>query len=677
MTHRHALLALAVAASLLSLSACKREPSPGAERAPSSAIKPAPADETADRFIARVNDEFRATYAELSSAQWLSSTYINDDSQMLAAKANERWLTQLNGWIEQARKYEGQQMSPQTARAIMLLKLMTAMPAPKDPAKLTELTQIATRMEGVYGSGEYCTGEGDAKTCRQLGDLEDVLRSNRDYNAQLDAWNGWHTISKPIRKDYTRFVALVNEGAKDMGFADAGEVWRSGYDMPPAEIAAETDRLWGQVKPLYDQLHCYTRTRMEAKYPGKGSVNGMLPAHLMGNMWQQDWGNLWDILQPYQNAGSLDITGALEANAQQTYAAQLAGHAGAPTTEQLIEIQREAQLDTARKMTERAQDFYVSLGMPKLPDSYWKKTQFIKPRDRDVVCHASAWDMNMAGDVRTKMCIKPNEEDFTTIYHELGHIYYYTAYNKLPPIFQQGAHDGFHEAIGDTIVLSMTPKYLQSIGLVGEQQQSNEALINSQMRMALAKVSFLPFGLMIDRWRWGVFDGTITPANYNQKWWELKAKYQGVAPIAPRGEDHFDPGAKYHVPGNTPYTRYFLSHVLQFQFYKSLCDAAGHTGPLYECSFYGNKAAGEKFEAMLSKGVSQPWQQTMKELTGGEKMDAAAVLEYFAPLQAWLTQQNEGQTCGWQASATTAAAPVAPQPATPAPAKPTAPPTQG
>ncbi|MCA1714704.1 MAG: M2 family metallopeptidase, partial [Gammaproteobacteria bacterium] len=659
MTQRHALLALAVTASLLSLSACKREPSPGDAPAASSAVKPAPAGETADQFIARVNDEFRAMYAELSAAQWLSSTNITDDSQLLAAKANERWLTQLNGWIEQARKYEGQQMSPQTARAIMLLKLMTAMPAPKDPAKLAELTRIATRMEGMYGSGEYCTGEGEAKTCRQLGELEDVLRSNRDYDAQLDAWTGWHTISKPIRKDYERFVALVNEGAKDMGFADAGEVWRSGYDMPPAEIAAETDRLWGQVKPLYDQLHCYTRTRLETKYPGKGTVNGLLPAHLMGNMWQQDWGNLWDILQPYQDAGSLDITGALEKMAQQDYTAQLAKHAGEIGAEQLIEVRREAQLATAKKMTERAQDFYTSLGMPKLPDSYWEKTQFTKPRDRDVVCHASAWDMNLAGDVRTKMCIKPNEEEFTTIYHELGHVYYYLAYNKLPPIFQQGAHDGFHEAIGDVIVLSMTPKYLQSIGLVGEQQVSNEALINAQMRMALSKVAFLPFGLMIDRWRWGVFDGTITPANYTQKWWELKAKYQGVAPIAPRGEDHFDPGAKYHVPGNTPYTRYFLSHVLQFQFYKSLCDAAGHKGPLYECSFYGNKAAGQKFWAMLGKGAGQPWPQTMKEITGGEKMDASAILEYFAPLQVWLKTQNEGKTCGWQAG-TSAAMPASP-----------------
>jgi peptidyl-dipeptidase A len=456
-----------------------------------------------------------------------------------------------------------------------------------------------------------------------------------------------------MRKDYVRFVELVNEGAKDMGFADAGEVWRSGYDMPPAQIAAETDRLWSQVKPLYTQLHCYARTRLDATYGNdKGEVAGrMLPAHLMGNMWQQDWSNLWDLLQPYPDAGSLDITGALQRQYRTDYATELSLHPGAPTPVELAEIERSAQLDVARQMTSRAQDFYVSLGMQKLPDSYWERSQFIKPRDRDVVCHASAWDMNMAGDVRTKLCMQPNEEDFTTIYHELGHLYYDLAYNKLTPIFQQGAHDGFHEAIGDTIVLAMTPEYLHSVGLVDAPQRSREALVNAQMRMALSKVAFLPFGLMIDRWRWGVFDGSIPPSQYNRAWWALKAKYQGVAPVAPRGEDFFDPGAKYHVPGNTPYTRYFLANILQFQFYKALCDASGYHGPLYACSFYGNKAAGRKYMAMLEKGASQPWQQTLKTLTGSEKMDASALLEYFAPLQEWLQQQNEGQACGWQASA--------------------------
>ena len=457
MKPRIALLALAIAGAA-GLVACKREAAPDA--APAAAAATTPADETADQFVARVNEEVRKLSSELASAQWLSNTYINSDSEMVAAKANERWLGQLNAWIEQSKRFEGKPMSAETARAIKLLKLWTAMPAPKDPAKLEELTKIATRMEGMYGSGSYCTGEGDAKVCRDIGQLSEVLAKSRDYDAQLEAWQGWHTISKPMRKDYTRFVELVNEGASEMGFADAGEMWRSGYDMSPVELAAETDRLWDQVKPLYEQLHCYTRNKLDAKYGAdKGQVaGGMLPAHLMGNLWQQDWGNLWDILQPYQGAGSLDINNALQQIASRNVASELAKPAtGAGSAgERSFLAQRAAARQTAVDMTRRAEDFYVSLGMPKLPASYWEKTQFIKPLDRDVVCHASAWDMNMAGDVRTKMCIKPNEEDFTTIYHELGHVYYYLLYKDQQPVFQNGANDGFHEAVGDAVALAIT-----------------------------------------------------------------------------------------------------------------------------------------------------------------------------------------------------------------------------
>ncbi|MBJ6978339.1 M2 family metallopeptidase [Luteimonas sp. MC1895] len=643
-------LALAVAVGLV-LAACSRGPSttPGPDGGPSQAQLE---KETADEFVARVNEEMAQLMPEYTASQWIAATYSNGDSELVAAKGNERYLARTQQWVEQSRRFEGKEMSPATERAIALLKLGTAMPPPRDPARLSELTTLASRMEGTYGRGEYCTGEGEARRCRQLGQLEDVLRNDRDYDAQLEAWQGWHTIAQPMREDYVRFAALVNEGARDLGFADAGELWRAGYDMTPAELSTETDRLWNQVEPLYEQLHCYTRTRLEAEYPGKGSVNGMLPAHLMGNMWQQDWSNLWSLLAPYPDAGQLDVSGALERQYQAGLNERMTRENALLPTDGRVEIARGAQLEHAKAMTRQAEGFYTSLGMPALPESYWGKTQFIKPRDRDVVCHASAWQMNAdATDVRTKMCIKPNEEDFTTIYHELGHVYYYLAYGKQPPLFQNGAHDGFHEAIGDTIVLSMTPQYLQSIGLVEGAAPGQEALINAQMRMALSKVAFLPFGLMIDRWRWGVFDGSITPDSYNKAWWDLKARYQGVAPVTARGEEFFDPGAKYHVPGNTPYTRYFLSHVLQFQFYKALCDSAGHAGPLNECSFAGNKAAGEKFQAMLSKGNSQPWQQTMKELTGGETMDASAVLEYFAPLQEWLVEQNEGKTCGWQAAA--------------------------
>ena len=647
MTPVRTLLGTAIAATLLTLTACGSAPENEAAKTPAAA----PA-ESADAFIARANRSIEEVTPEITSAQWLSSTYINADSQRVAAGANERWLTLRNALVEQAKTYDEAAQTPATARALHILKTDAAMPAPRDPARLKELAGIATRMEAAYGAGKWCRDGEAAKDCLDIGRISEILAdtATSSYDEQLAAWEGWHTVSPPMRADYRRFVELTNEGAKEMGYANTGEVWRAGYDMTPAEFQAETDRLWNQVKPLYTQLQCYTRGKLVEKYGDKGQVDGMLPAHLTGNLWQQDWGNLWPILEPYKGVGSLDISTALRQQRDDALNASVAqaGGLGKLTAERQVELSRQADLDIATKMTRLAEGFYTGLGMPALPGSFYTDSQLIQPRDRDVVCHASAWPMDTHGEVRIKMCIKPTEEELTTIYHELGHIFYYMAYKEQPPLFQNGAHDGFHEAIGDTIVLSMTPEYLASIGLLDQTTMSEQAVINAQMRMALAKVAFLPFGLMIDRWRWGVFDGSIAPENYNAAWWELKAKYQGVAPAQARGEDFFDPGAKYHVPGNTPYTRYFLSHILQFQFYKALCDAAGHNGPLYQCNFAGNAEAGKRFWAMLAAGSSQPWQKTLKELTGGEQMDAAPVLEYFAPLNAWLEMKNQGKDCGWE-----------------------------
>jgi len=644
---KRALLATAV---LLSLTACQSTSTKTAAPEP-------PTSADADQFVADLNTKVRKEFPEQASAQWLSVTNINSDSQLIAAKTNERALGELKSAIEASARFDviKPALKADTARTLHLLKLSTSMPAPKDPAKLARLTELATRLEGAYGSGKYCRDGETGSQCRDLGKLSEVLAEHNDYDAQLDAWTGWHNVARSMRADYQEFAALVNEGAKELGFADAGEMWRAGYDMSPTDFETEADRLWFQVKPLYEQLHCYVRKELTDKYGDKGSVDRMIPAHLTGNMWAQQWGNLYDDVEPYPGVSSLNVNAALEAQRDAEFAkakAEALANAAKQNRKELdpaeiVDAGIAADLANAKAMTRRAEDFYVSLGMPKLPDSFWDKAQFIQPRDRDVVCHASAWDMNYQGDVRIKMCITPTEDELSTIYHELGHVYYYLAYNPLPPLFQGGAHDGFHEAIGDTIVLSLTPKYLNSVGLVGTPVQSKEAVINEQMKLALDKVAFLPFGKLIDQWRWGVFSGRIQPADYNQAWWDLKARYQGVAPAVARTEQDFDPGAKYHVPGNTPYTRYFLAHILQFQFHKALCDSAGHQGPLHECSIYGNKEAGKRYWAMLQKGQSQNWQATLKELTGTEQMDATAIIDYFAPLMGWLKEKNEGQQCGW------------------------------
>jgi peptidyl-dipeptidase A len=574
-------------------------------------------EEPADAFIARISDELRALADELNAAGWAYSTYITPDTEFLNAKASERFLAQYSTVVDASTRYQGSALDPRTARAFSQLRLGVETPAPKDAARLAEFTQITTRLEGMYGAGKYCPQ--GPESCRTLNDLEKVLADSRDYQALTEAWTGWHSVARPMRDDYARLIELANEGARDLGYEDMSVHWRAGYDMSPQQFSAETERLWNQVKPLYDQLHCYTRGKLAQRYGSDKVPAGQpIPAQLLGNMWSQQWGEIYDLVEPYPGVAAPDLDTAL----------------------------KEKGYD-AVKMTRSAEDFYTSIGFPALPDSFWERSMLTKPRDRDVVCHASAWHMDGKDDVRIKMCIEPTQDQLITIYHELGHIYYDLWYKDQPILFQAGAHDGFHEAIGDTINLSMTPAYLAKIGLAPATAPSREAVVNNQMRLALDKIAFLPFGKLIDDWRWQVFSGKISPADYNASWWRLRTAYQGVAPPVARSESDFDPGAKYHIPANRPYMRYFLAHILQFQLHKALCDSAGFEGPLHECSIYGNREAGARFGAMLAAGSSQPWPDTLEKLTGTRQMDAAAIIEYFQPLMSYLEEQNKGQQCGW------------------------------
>lgn len=576
----------------------------------------ASAAETAEEFLARINAEFTELRLEVAKAFWVQSTYITPDTGFLAAKANEKLLAFTSRAIAESTRFIGQDLDPDTARQLDLLRRGTTMPAPNDPAARAELAKLATGMEAMYGSAKVCPAEGE---CLDETAIIRLMARERDYQRLLDAWRGWHDTAAPTRTMYQRFVELANEGAVEIGFADLGELWKSGYDMPPADFEAEAERLWKQVKPLYEQLHCHVRDKLADHY-GEDRVprEGLIPAHLLGNVWAQEWGNLYELLEPVPGVAQFDLDGTLESQGWD-------------------EI----------RMTRVAENFFVSLGMPPLPDSFWERSLFRKPQDRDVVCHASAWPMDGGDDVRLKQCIEPTAQHLTTLHHELGHIYYFLLYKDQPPLYQDGAHDGFHEGIGDTLELSMTPAYLREIGLIDEIEQNPDATLNLQMRLALDKIAFLPFGKLIDQWRWDVFAGRTPPDQYNAAWWQLRADYQGIAPAVARDESDFDAGAKYHIPGNTPYTRYFLARILQFQFHRALCEAAGHAGPLHECSIYGSEEAGRRLIAMLEMGASRPWPDALELLTGSREMDASAIIDYFQPLMSWLETQNAGRSCGW------------------------------
>lgn len=588
----------------------------------SATLPPAKPSQTADQFVERLNRELLALGNEGNAAAWTYNTYINPDTELLQAKAGERSQAYLSAAIKEATRYDGQTLAPAIRRAIDLLKLGNPMPAPNDALKRAELAALSAKLEGMYGAAKYCPADAakDSPACKDQKQLVEIMATSRKYDQLLDAWTGWHNAARPMRRDYSRIVALANEGAREIGFQDVGVLWRAGYDMPADDFSNVAAHLWEQVKPLYNELHCYVRGRLQKTYGVEHVPDGKpIPAHLLGNMWAQSWGEIYPLVEPYKGMNDLNVTAALQ-----------------------------AQKYDSVKIARQAESFYTSLGFPSLPETFWRRSLLTQPRDRDVQCHASAWQMDGKDDVRIKQCIEPNQEELFTTYHELGHIFYFLSYMNQPYIFQAGAHDGVHEAIGDTINLSMTPAYLHQVGLAGIAKTSKEAVINAQMKVALDKIAFLPFGKMIDEWRWRVFSGEITPDKYNAGWWQLRQQYQGVTPPIVRSEKDFDAGAKYHIPANVPYTRYFLAYIIQFQFHKALCEAAGFKGPLHECSIYGSKEAGRRYQAMLSKGASQPWQDTLAELTGTREMDAAAITEYFAPLMQWLKERNQGQQCGWE-----------------------------
>jgi peptidyl-dipeptidase A len=590
---------------------------PGPSERP-GAVSPSQSEPTAEEaraFVEGAEAELQELAVRASRASWIQSTYITHDSQILASEHGARVVAALARFANEAARFQDLDLPDDVERKLVILRTGQSLPAPPDDRLADELSSIVTRMESTYGAGRYRLPDG---TEWDLQDMTRIMARSRSADTLLIVWDGWRTVSPPMKSDFERFVDIVNEGASSLGFPDAGALWRSAYDMDPDDFATELDRLWSQVRPLYESLHCHVRARLADEY-GEDEVplDRPMPAHLLGNMWAQQWNNIYELVAPAAADPGYDVTERLEAEGYD-----------------------------AISMTRQAEGFFSSLGLDPLPETFWERSMFVQPRDREVVCHASAWNVDDVEDLRIKMCIEVNAEDFQVIHHELGHNYYQRAYNRQPHLFRGSANDGFHEALGDAVALSVTPEYLLEIGLI-DALPSPESDLGLLMRDALNKIAFLPFGLLVDQWRWRVFSGEAGPDAWNRTWWELRERYQGVRAPSERTEEHFDPGAKYHVPANVPYTRYFLAHILQFQFHQALCEIAGFEGPLHRCSIYGSEEAGARLNAMMEMGRSRPWPDALEALTGRREMDATAILDYFAPLGAWLEEQNRGRTCGW------------------------------
>ncbi|KAF8795130.1 Angiotensin-converting enzyme-like protein [Argiope bruennichi] len=493
--------------------------------------------------------------------------------------------------------------------------------------KFAELGKLIADMQDVYAKAKICRfNSSDSKQCDLSlePELTEILINSRNEAELKHVWTKWRDVSGKVVKDkFLRYVNLSNEAACLNGFKDNGEMWREAYESD--SFVEEIEELWNVIRPFYEQLHAYVRRKLIQRYPRSGiKPDGPIPAHLLGNMWAQKWGNIFDIVKPYPKKKFIDVTDAME-----------------------------EKIMTPLDMFKMSEEFFTSVGLKKMTPEFWERSIIEKPKNREMVCHASAWDFSDGKDFRIKMCTRVNMEDFITVHHEMGHIEYDMYYAPLPSVFRRGANPGFHEAIGDVIALSVaTPKHLKEVDLLEEVSEDEESDINTLMQTALGKIAFLPFGYLIDAWRWKVFDGSIKRDELNAKWWEFRLKYQGLCPPVKRTNDDLDAAAKYHVIANVPYIRYFVSHVIQFQFHKALCDAAGHKGPLHKCDIYKNKKAGQLLGDMLSLGRSVHWNEAMRVITQGatHKMNAKPLVEYFAPLLKWLKIQNKNETLGWNSS---------------------------
>ena len=573
----------------------------------------------ADTFVAKAEKDLADISVDANRAGWINATYITDDTDAMAAEVSARQTELAVKYAGEAAKYlDVQGLSPDTRRKLDLIRNGITLPAPSRPGAADELSTIATKLQSEYGKGK---GTLDGKPING-SDIEAAMGTTRDPAKLKEMWVSWNdNVGVPMKADYAHMVDISNQGAKELGYADVGAMWRAGYDMPPDDFAKMTDRLWKQVEPLYLSLHTYVRWKLNEKYgDAVQPKTGPIRADLLGNMWAQEWGNIYDVVAP---KGSGDI-----------------GY----DTEALLKAKGYDPI----KMVKTGEGFYSSLGFAPLPDTFWARSMIVKPADREVVCHASAWDIDNKQDVRIKMCTKVNADDFVTVHHELGHNYYQRAYMNQPFLYENGANDGFHEAIGDFVALSITPDYLVQIGLLDKSRvPSADKDTGLLLRQAMDKVAFLPFGLLVDKWRWGVFNGSIKPDQYQSAWDALRLQYQGIRPPVARDASRFDAGAKYHIPANTQYMRYFLARLLQFQFYQAACKQAGWTGPLHRCSFYGNKEVGAKLQKMLEMGQSKPWPDALQAFTGSREISGQAMVDYFAPLKKWLDEQNKGKPSGW------------------------------
>ncbi|XP_045110504.1 angiotensin-converting enzyme-like isoform X5 [Portunus trituberculatus] len=576
------------------------------------------AEEEAVQLLGDYHKEAGHVLNEYAKALWDYATNITLHNTERKKEASARTRQFKDKWSKRSRNLADLDLTNDTRR--MIKKAFQIQLNEEDGRNLS---QVLSNMSTIYSTAQVCL---HGKGCVGLDpDLTNLMANSRNYSELLEIWKGWReSVSREIKPYYLQYLDLMNKMARLNNFSDAGEMWRDKYETPAFEAAMED--LYKEVRPLYLLIHAYVRRRLRQHYP-QIEPRGALPACVLGDMWGRFWRNISPLVTPYPDLTQLDVTS------------------------ELVRLNH-----TPHTMFRMGGEFFTSMGLKPLPNTFWTRSMLVKPEGREVVCHPTAWDFYDGKDFRIKMCTQVNMEDLQTIHHELGHVQYFMEYAHLPLTYRNGANGGFHEAIGELVGMVVeTPQYLTKIGLLPHRPAGPEMEVNQLMWAALQTVTTLPFHLVRDVWRWRVWRGDVEEAKYNEDFWRLMLEYAGVKPPVPRTDKDLDPPALFHVANNYDMIRYFTRTILQFQILEGLCRAAGHQGPLHTCDLHGSEKAGRLLASGLALGSSKPWPEVLKVLTGSSTMSTKPLREFFAPLEHWIrteglrdneTKESE-QGVGW------------------------------
>ncbi|KAI4468733.1 angiotensin-converting enzyme [Holotrichia oblita] len=553
---------------------------------------------------------------KVSSAQWNYATNMTDtnkrkmiEQQMLKAKFEKI------SW-KKAALFDWPKISdPMLKRQLKFL--ITKGRASLPDEKFNEIHHLISEMKDMYLHVKICAFNNyDTNYCDLVldPDVHRIMEHSRNSDELLHVWREWHDkTGPPMKNKFMRYIQIANQASRMTGFVDAGEQMR--YIYEERDFEHEIATTWRALEPLYKELFTYVRRRLYIRYgPDVVRPDGPIPAHILGNIWAQEWSKISDIVIPYPGEKQLDVTD---------------------------EMLRQGF--TPLRMFQMAEEFYTSLGLKPLSPEFWRNSLFEKPNNRKVQCTASAWDFCNKIDYRLKQCTEVTMDDLITVHHEMAHIQYYLQYSEQPYLYRDGANPGFHEGIANAMVLSVyNPVHLHRVGLFNNNTDTYELNMNFLMTMALRKVAYAPFALLVDQ-------NGVRTMNFN--WWELRLLYQGIVPPIARNEGHLDAVAKRHIPADLPYMKYYVALLLEFQIFDALCGAMGHTAQLHTCDIYRSREAGRILTDIMQAGKAKHWKDVLRTLrTKTNGLSAEPLLKYFQPLLAWLKVQNRDEAfIGWNA----------------------------